>query len=413
MDFIQVQAYLGLWSGAVIMISFHNMIVSTFLYKARQTNASNLLKIFFNFAQLVRSSASFGLYMTPKVATISQCTALQHTQMVGNVLTRLALSAFLLWRLRQIRNVKNDRMDKFISIILFTAKVALAIPYLVSQRTSTLYVPEVDYIICDVNDTNPLPYGFSGVVVEFFIDVFITIRLVQILRNANRNASQVTSNIKSKRSLFTAVMYWNFLRLFVAFVFHFTAILDMFTVPFFDEVASITVKSIIYLTLSYVITVDAEIVRVIEGKDKKKGSSAGTEKSFKSMSSPRTPRHYNGHSSDDLPRYSSHTQSYSNHSQIEENKIAVVSMKRLSFFEWANVVVGSRLQRNKNEGQYDEDEYDDEYDDEDIEEIIDGPSKPDDIEKDYPQDRRSSSFSGTTSATETSTLDGNPDIVIN
>ncbi|CAB5380244.1 unnamed protein product [Rhizophagus irregularis] len=88
-------------------------------------------------------------------------------------------------------------------------------------------------------------------------------------------------------------------------------------------------------------------------------------------------------------------------------------MKRLSFFEWANVVVGKRLRRDNDDGE--EYEEDNEYDDEDIEEIIDGPaksSKNNDLEKNLSQDRRSSNLSGTTSVTETSTLDENPDIVI-
>jgi hypothetical protein len=97
--------------------------------------------------------------------------------------------------------------------------------------------------------------------------------------------------------------------------------------------------------LSYVITADAEIVRVIEGKDKKKGS-AEIEKPLSLT-----------------------------HSQIENDKIAGASMKSLSFNECAKVVVGNR--RNDDEEEY-------EYDDEDMEEIIDGTpklSKDNDLEK--------------------------------
>ncbi|RGB24545.1 hypothetical protein C1646_821542 [Rhizophagus diaphanus] len=408
MDFIQIQAYLGIWSGAAIMISFHNLFISIMLYKARQTNVSNILKIIFNFGQILRSSAAFGLYMTPKVATYTQCDVLLKTIMIGNIVTRLSLSAFLLWRLRQIRNVHNYGTDKWICITLFTIKVAISVPYFMYQRASTVYDPEYDLVGCYVDSYSPIPYGISGIVVEIFIDLFVTFRLVQILINANKNAAQVsTTNIKSKRSLFTAVMYWNFLRLFVSFVFHCLAILDM--TYFLPEVESITTKNIIYIALSYVITVDAEIVRVIEGKDKKKGSSGGSAGSLKSMRSPR----YN---SSDLPKYSQHAQTHSTHSQIENDKIAVVSMKRLSFFEWANVVVGKRRKDEEGEEEYEEEE-DNEYDDEDMEEIIDGPpnsSKDNDLEKDLSQDRRSrsSNFSGTTSVTETTTLDENPDIVI-
>jgi hypothetical protein len=63
------------------------MFVSMILYKARQTNSSNILKIIFNFAQIVRYGSDFGLYMTPKIATYTQCDALLKTIMIGNILT--------------------------------------------------------------------------------------------------------------------------------------------------------------------------------------------------------------------------------------------------------------------------------------------------------------------------------------
>ncbi|CAB4487250.1 uncharacterized protein OCT59_001363 [Rhizophagus irregularis] len=214
------------------------------LYKARQTNTSNILKIIFNFAQIVRSEANLGLYMTSKKATYTQCDALLRTIIVGNIITRLSLSAFLIWRLRQIRNVHNFGSDKWISIILFSIKIALSIPYFIFQRASTEYVPDVDLVGCFVDSFTPIPYGASGIAVEFLIDIFIPFRLVQILINANKNAAQVSTNIKSKRSLFTAVMYWNFLRLFVSFVFHSLAVLDMIYV--LPEVESITIKNIVY-----------------------------------------------------------------------------------------------------------------------------------------------------------------------
>ncbi|CAB4478723.1 unnamed protein product [Rhizophagus irregularis] len=124
---------------------------------------------------------------------------------------------------------------------------------------------------------------------------------------------------------------------------------------FLPEVESITIKNIVYIALSYVISADAEIVRVIEGKERSSSGSAGTEKPLNST-----------------------------HSQIENDKIVVASMKKLSFNECAKVVVlGKRLRKN-DDG---EEEYEEvnEYDYEDIEEIIDGTpksSKDNNLEKD-------------------------------
>lgn len=398
MIFIQIQAYSGFWSGAVVMVSLHNMILSFFLYKARQTNMSNILKIIFNFGNAIRFMAVWGFYMTPKVATILQCTSLQYVMAIGNVLVRLSLVAFLLWRLKQIH---QSRIDDWVSIILFTLRAGFGVAQLAFQRPVTAYLPYADVTICNPNEATSRAYIATGIALEFIVDIYVTVRLIQVLRKANQNAAQLSSNMgrKSKRTLFTAVMHWNFLRLFVSVLFHAAPMINQ---TFNDDTVAITTLSVINIIISYVITVDAEIVRVIEGKDKKKPSSAGSEKSMTpSPRTPRTPPHYNGHSPSDLPKYSPPSSSNENYNQIDDDKIVVVSMKRLSFFEWANVVVGKRLRRN-----------DDEIDeDEEIEEIIDGPPK--DSKEDCEKGRRSSNFSGTTSATDASTLDENPDIVIN
>src|SRR5581483_7397839 len=131
-----------------------------------------------------------------------------------------------------------------------------------------------------------------------------------------------------------------------------------------DEVRTITLQCLVNIILSYVITVDAEIVRVIEGRDdKKKGSSGDSNKSPQSMSSQSSrtsrPPNYSGYSPNNLPKYSPQDSSF-----IDKDKM-VVSMKKLDFFEWANTVTG-RFRRN-------DDAVDDE---EEIEEIVE-----DDIEK--------------------------------
>jgi len=392
---MQIQAYSGFWSGATVMISIHNMILSFFLYKARQTNMSNILKIIFNLGNVLRIGGAWGFYMTPQQATLLQCTSIQYMAAVGNVLTRLSLIAFLLWRLKQIH---QSKMDDWVGIILFTIKAGLGLVQLGFQRPETVFLPDDNVTICNPNEITSSIYVTAGVVIEFIVDIYVTARLVQVLRKANQNAAQLSSNMgrKSKRTLFTAVMHWNFLRLFISVLFHALPIINQ---KIDDEVLAITSVNVVNIILTYVITVDAEIVRVIEGKDKKKSNSAGSEKSMtQSPRTPRTPPRYNGNSPNELPKYSP-----PHSDQIDDDNIVVVSMKRMSFFEWANVVVGKRLRRDN-----DDDEYEDE---EGIEEIIEGPPKgsKEDCEKDFSQDRRDSNFSGTTSI---STLDENPDIVI-
>jgi hypothetical protein len=63
-----------------------------------------------------------------------------------------------------------------------------------------MYDPIVDVVICDVDATTPLPWNFSW---NFLSNLPLSSKLVK----ANKNIFQISTNIKSKRSLFTAVLY--------------------------------------------------------------------------------------------------------------------------------------------------------------------------------------------------------------
>jgi hypothetical protein len=134
------------------------------------------------------------------------------------------------------------------------------------QRSGTVYLSEQNIIVCNPNEETSRIYVVISIAIEFFVDIFVSVRLILVLLDANRNAAQLSSNLanRSKRTVFTAVMYWNFLRLCVAFVFHFTLILN-FMSNGLGEVRVITMQCLISIILSYVITVDAEIVHAIKG----------------------------------------------------------------------------------------------------------------------------------------------------
>ncbi|CAG8523041.1 1095_t:CDS:2 [Cetraspora pellucida] len=234
--------------------------------------------------------------IVPITISFSECLALQYLQIIGDVLFRESLSAFLLWRLRQIH---YDRRDQWVSIILFTIKSVLTLPILALQRPNMVYNPKLRMEICD--------HYHSQLENSFGRESMVTLFLGPILG-------------------------------------------DIYIV----EVA-VPLKTFINISLSYVITVDAEIVKVIEGRNPSKdssGGSAGPEKSFKSLQSPRTPRtppKYKATQSSvsrDIPSPSFKLPSAEQTSQIDNNKLAVVSMKRLSFFEWAGFVVGKRFNKN-------------------------------------------------------------------
>ncbi|RIA94736.1 hypothetical protein C1645_759482, partial [Glomus cerebriforme] len=229
MDYFQQQAYTGLFVGTIMMISLHNLTISIFLFKVRETKFSNLLKIIFNFSNLLRFGSIYGTYMTPDIVALSECIALEYLATIGNVGVRVTLTAFLLWRLKQIH---NENKEKWICIILLVIRTILALPQLIFQRPKVVSFPDQNLVICDPNVDTFRVYLFAGMIVEFFIDIYVTARLVQILNKANKNVAQLSSNIdkKNKRTIFTAVTYWNFLRLFVVSIYHISVFIDLFSI---------------------------------------------------------------------------------------------------------------------------------------------------------------------------------------
>ncbi|RGB28214.1 hypothetical protein C1646_745970 [Rhizophagus diaphanus] len=339
MNFIQIQAFAGFWTAAILAICFHNMIISIALYKIRKVHASSILKIIFNFGQIMRSFGTLGLYMTPKLPTLIQCTAFVHLSITGTTITRLSLAAFLLWRIRQIEMNGKD-WDKWICILLFLIRTAFTIPYLILQKSTFVDIPESGTVICDYDTSANYPYGLGGIIIDFVIDIYVTARLIFILKRANKNVSQLSLK-RNKISLFSAVMYWNFLRLIVSLIFHLLAILDIFFI--LGEGTSLITRGIVTILLSYLITIDAEIVQAIEGTGRQFGLS----------------------SSDHKPsNLSSSDQTYSQ--IIDDDRIVVVSMKKLSFLEWASTTIIDEDDENyKNDEKNDNDENDENAKDKD------------------------------------------------
>jgi len=403
--------------GMAGMVFFHNACVSLLLYKARRTNVSNILKIIFNLAGCARFILEYMFFMLPNNPTLAQCKSVVYLQVINNFIYKESLAIFLLWRLKQI---ENKKWDWNISLVLLFLRTAFQFGTMAMTRSDFSYDPIGKDEFCVAASFRAQIPTWCYIGIDFIIDVFVTIRLVQILTKANRNATQIASkkSHQTKRSLFTAVMYWNFLRLFVAFILNVVSSLDLRGQ--WDQIPEMTytLQSFLGIALSYVVTVDAEIVRVIEGKNEinAKGASSGsvgTEKSLRSTphspGMPRVPPHYQSgpstSSSKGLPEYTPPSPSFQlssveqkqQYDRLDADKVVVVSMKRLSFFEWANTVVG--LRRGKRN----------ELDEEDQEEILDRPSEAADVDPEKgpsqaSEKRRSSTFSGTTTFTETTTF---------
>ena len=102
------------------------------------------------------------------------------------------------------------------------------------------------------------------------IDIFVTCRLCQILHKANKNykTAHVHKRKPFKRSIFTSVLYWNFLQLGISIVYHMVSAIQVsnFGMTVRQIYAIPAVATVVYIALSYLITIDAEIVRSIQGR---------------------------------------------------------------------------------------------------------------------------------------------------
>ncbi|CAI2187907.1 5244_t:CDS:2, partial [Funneliformis geosporum] len=331
-----------------------------------------------------------------------------------------ALAAFLLWRLKQI---EYSTWDRWISLGLFFTRTILNILVIV-----TIHNPKEEghESIC-ISKTELSTYFQLGYIcLDLLIDTFVTIRLVQILNDGNRNSAEVNSIIGRTQSsdrrttLFTAVLYWNFLRLTIDFLYNGITVIILFNEDHMniDLVPIELLLCFVTISQSYLITVDAEIVKVIEGRNldnfnsndlewlSGNGNGGGvpppTITNFVSIPSSRTQvaaRNVSSiyhrilqrttssnllHSNNDPSRRVNNTRSWfttssfspafptspsrrqlnlnsrqtSNSSimqvrrptntlrqtasfQLDKGKFVVVSMQRLTFFEWANMVTGN------------------------------------------------------------------------
>ncbi|PKB92921.1 hypothetical protein RhiirA5_442910, partial [Rhizophagus irregularis] len=146
---------------------------------------------------------------------------------------------------------------------------------------------------------------------------------------ANKNVAGLSTNIgRPKRSLFTVVIYWNFLRLLVIFIFHAFGLADLYTLSKSFIPITLAAKCLINIFLSYVITADAEIVRVIKGKPNQENNKRNQKKPTKSKTKSLLTIDTSDSPSQFLSKLTPHTpRSMKQHE------------KRLSISEWTNTAI--------------------------------------------------------------------------
>ncbi|CAJ0754404.1 3946_t:CDS:2 [Entrophospora sp. SA101] len=227
---------------------------------------------------LIKAISQIWQLVVPNDVTEGQCIALTSLVVTGIFIYRTALQGFLLWRLK---GIDNKKMDLWIGSTLFTARIA----QFFQIRPTVVYDDEEDAHFCnqglDLARTQVLGY----ISIDLLIECYVTFRFMQILTKANETALLLAgeSREKKRRTLFTAIIYWNFLRLFLAI--SQSAMFVGWTISGIyrsnDKELAIYINNtqiLLLIGLSYAITIDAEIVRVIEGRRPSIGS-----KSFKNI----------------------------------------------------------------------------------------------------------------------------------
>ncbi|CAJ0644753.1 1456_t:CDS:2 [Entrophospora sp. SA101] len=124
------------------------------------------------------------------------------------------------------------------------------------------------------------PFVDLYVGLDFLIDVYVSVRLFRIMGSANKTLSSTINDCKStstsvnhvkhKKSnltIYSAVLYWNLSRIFIATLLNVNTVIDAFRLFDLDSVFNYSLNFVICIAMSYLITYDKDFVRYIAGKN--------------------------------------------------------------------------------------------------------------------------------------------------
>ncbi|CAH1761449.1 9513_t:CDS:2, partial [Entrophospora sp. SA101] len=174
--------------------------------------------------------------VVPNDVTKGQCIALTSLVVTGIFIYRTALQGFLLWRLK---GVENKKRDLWIGVVLFTARVAFNFAQFFQIRPEIVYDDEESAYFCRQGLDLARPQVLGYISIDLLIECYVTFRFMQILTKANKTA------------LFVAG--WTISGIYRSN----------------DQELALYINNtqvLLLVGLSYAITIDAEIVRVIEGR---------------------------------------------------------------------------------------------------------------------------------------------------
>ncbi|CAJ0767483.1 21454_t:CDS:2, partial [Entrophospora sp. SA101] len=240
--------------------------------------------------------------------SIYHCRVLIYLEVFTNFLYRETLAAFLLWRLKQI---EYSAWDRWISFALFTFRTVLnliVINYYQPILDSDEYLQECK---SDSEIARYIQLGYISI--DVLIDFFVTVRLVQILNEGNRNSAQANSIIVAfDRNNLSIVSFRKFIMSTPS------------TSREMEEGERDSIKS--RKSLKSIKPSSFTSISTSNSSSQTSGSKSQKHKSWRR---------------DSLNRQQK-TASF----RLNKNKFVVVSMQRLTFFEWANLIISDDKKEN-------------------------------------------------------------------
>nr|CAG8501676.1 3840_t:CDS:2 [Entrophospora candida] len=190
--------------------------------------------------------------MVPLDMTINECIVLTHLTAAAIYVNKTALQGFLLWRLRNIGD--DDYKKNDLCIGTFAQFFKLTPEAFYDEKEKAYYCSQ------GVDMARTPVLGF--LLTDLLIDIYVTLRFTQILNKANETESLMVGGTKGRKISYIVSGIYRENGEKLSFYINNTQLL-------------------LLIGLSYAITVDAEIVRMIEGKKK---PSPINYKSFKNTS---------------------------------------------------------------------------------------------------------------------------------
>ncbi|GBB83409.1 hypothetical protein RclHR1_10130004 [Rhizophagus clarus] len=222
----------------MIVTSVHNLIKSISLYRAHVSKVSSTIKIIFNVCGLACGISNIGILLTSTTASLSKCLTTTYLELITNFAFLELVMIFLIWKLRQLR--KSENYD-YTGYVLLLTRSSLHIIHVVLTKPQIIFYPGSSKC-----ENNVEIFLLIATVTDILIDIYVAFRFFLYIRNEkSSHYEQLPSN---------RLIIWDSLRIFMASIQDISIIVLSYLS--YHPTIGYTILSIIFISLSYVITFD-------------------------------------------------------------------------------------------------------------------------------------------------------------